>query len=111
MSSTNRRTAAQLKVPEPPQETAIGPGAEKKKRGSLVTKTVTSMEIASSGLQQGKDPGKMRHDRQNCDIGINSEAAGKRTRTSNSDHDGQLRGRNNMVELGEWNSISQPKDA
>ena len=32
MPSTQRRTAAQLKVPEPPQDTVIGPRPEKKKR-------------------------------------------------------------------------------
>ena len=33
MPSTLRRTAAQLKVPEPPQAVVIGPGAEKRNEG------------------------------------------------------------------------------
>ena len=59
MPSTQRRTAAQLKMPEP-QDMFIGPGAGKEKRGRPVTKT--SMDIAVSVLKQGAvDPGKKRH--------------------------------------------------
>ena len=54
MGSVDRgpRTAAQLKVTEPPQDTFITPGPEKKKRGRPVTKTPTSMDTAGSGVQQ-----------------------------------------------------------
>jgi len=52
MPSTQRRTAAQLKLPEPPQDRVIGPGAEKKKRGRPVTKSATSMDIVESGVKQ-----------------------------------------------------------
>jgi hypothetical protein len=60
MPSTHRRTAAQLKVPEPPQDTVIGPKPEKKKRGRPVTKTAETTDIAAGAVQQGETRGRGR---------------------------------------------------
>lgn len=56
MPKAQRRTAAQWKVPEPPQdatEQVTVPGAEKKKRGRPVTKPATGLDSAEvDGKQQ-----------------------------------------------------------
>jgi len=52
MPSTQRRTAAQLKVPEPPQVTVIGlrkSRPKKKKRGRPIAKTAETTDIMISG--------------------------------------------------------------
>jgi len=60
MPSTQRRRTAQLKVPEPQEDTVIVSGTEKKKRGRPVTKTATSTDIAASGVKQGATRGRGR---------------------------------------------------
>ena len=116
MLSTQRWTAAQLKARTTPDTVIIGPGEEKKKSGKTVTKTASSMDIAS-GLQQGTtrgavDPGKMRHRtkrarphemRQRKRV----RSRGRRRRTSNSDHDGQLHHSSDTVGTSEWKGFGQ----
>jgi hypothetical protein len=60
MPSTQRRTAAQLKVPEPPQDTVIGPRPEKKKRGRPATKKAETTDVATGAVKQGETRGRGR---------------------------------------------------